>query len=302
MPNLGREVDCTAGSGSALSSRDSAECGQAGIAAFHQIRFSPGEEDRGPCYHSARKGWPTLHRDLSLTLQLQQLDLRILQLTREIDGLPKSIALVEGRLESHKQALAAQEGRLAENGKDQRRLERKVSDLKLKVSKLQDQMNTARTNEQFRAFQHEIEYCKDAIDAEEEGILGKMEDAETLQEDVAAARESLARESKKVASDVQAARERIEADKLERSRGVERRAELAARLDPSVLRVYERIRETRGMAVAQVVAENCDSCHVRLRPKLLQDLRRLARGVMLCESCGLIVYFPESAAGLESSP
>ena len=235
----------------------------------------------------------TLHRDLSQVLELQQLDSRIAALTREIDGLPKSIALVESRLATHKDALAQQEARLADNGKQRRLLERKVEDLRLKISRLQDQMNSARTNEQFRAFQHEIQYCRDAIDTEEEEILEKMEDAEVLEKEVAAAQASLKAESATVAADVKAARARIEQDKREREQRVSQRSGLAGRLKAPVLRTYERIRQSRGVAVAHVAGENCSSCHVRLRPKLLQDLRLLTEGVLCCESCGLIVYVPD---------
>ncbi len=238
---------------------------------------------------------PTLHRDLSLALQLQGLDLRIASLTQEIDGLPRSIALVEGRLATHKEELEREQARLAENRKQRRLLERKVEDLRRKISGLHDQMNSARTNQQFRAFQHEIQYCRDVIDTDEEEILGKMEEAEDLERVVAAAQASLNKESVQVATDVRAAKARIEVDKSEREKRIAERSAVAARLDPSVLRIYERIRQTRGIAVAEVGGENCSSCHVRLRPKLLQDLRQLDSGVLCCESCGLIVHFPEES-------
>ena len=231
--------------------------------------------------------------DLYLARRIQQLDDRIAELTREIDNLPRHVGVIESRLASHKRELDDTQAVLAENGKLHRQLEGQVSDFRQKISKFQDQMNGARTNEQFRAFQHEIQYCRDKIDQLEEGILDKMEEAEALEENVAKAQADLKLESAKVAADVEQARHRIEADKRDREKQRAARASLTAQIAPEALREYERVRKARGTAVAAVMDENCGACHVRLRPKFLQDLQQLAHGVLTCESCGRIVYFPD---------
>lgn len=231
--------------------------------------------------------------DLYLARRIQHLDDRIDELTEEIDGLPKHVARIESRLASHQQELADTQAVLAENGKRHRQLEGQVSDFRQKISKLQDQMNGARTNEQFRAFQHEIQYCRDRIDHLEERILDKMEEAEALEENVGKAQADLRLEGGKVAAEVEEARRRIEADKLEREKQRARRASLTGRIDRNALRAYERVRRARGMAVTAVMDENCGACHVRLRPKFLQDLQQLMQGVLTCENCGRIVYLPD---------
>lgn len=232
--------------------------------------------------------------DLSLARRLQELDRRIDGLTREIDGLPTHIASIEAKLADHKQELEDTRGILAENGREHRSLEGQVGDFKEKISKLQDQMNSARTNEQFRAFQHEIQFCKDQIDQLEERILDKMEQAEVLQENVVKAEADLKVESKRVAEEVERAKARIASDREERDGQREARRAVSTEIDPATLRTYERVRGARGTAVTAVIGESCGSCHVRLRPKILQDLRLIKKGVLTCESCGMIVYFPEA--------
>lgn len=232
--------------------------------------------------------------DLSLARRLHELDQRIDRLTREVEGLPAHIASIEGKLASHKQELANSQAELEENGRRHRSLEGQVGDFRQKISKLQDQMNVARTNEQFRAFQHEIQFCRDKIDELEDQMLEGMELAESLQEDVGRAQGELRVESAKVAEEVRRAKARIEADRADRDRDLERRRALCGRIGPAALRIYERIREARGAAVVSIEGESCGSCHVRLRPKFLQDLRQIQKGVLTCESCGLIVYIPGS--------
>lgn len=231
--------------------------------------------------------------NIYLACQMQELDQRIAGLTEEIDALPKQVAAIKGRLARHKQALEAKKESLAENAKGQRLLEGEVSDYGQRISKLDVQLNGAKTNEQFHAFQHEIQYCKDQITDREDLILDRMEQAEVLEKQVARAEADLRVESAKVAADIEQARQNIQADRNELERQQAARKKLTARIDPLVVRVYERILKYHGTAVTAVVNETCSSCHVRLRPKFLQDLRMLTDGVLTCENCGLIVYLPE---------
>ena len=237
--------------------------------------------------------------DLSVLQQIQELDQRDDELTREIDNLPKHVEAIEARLEAHRRELAKTEEFLAENGKERRQLEGQIGDHGTKISKLQDQMAGARTNEQFRAFQNEIQFCKDRIDDCELQILETMEAAEDLQANVAKARAELQREEAQVASDVEQARIRIDADKREREEKRATRKELSVGVPAPTMRTYERIRKASGRAVAAVYGEDCGACHVRVRPKFLQDLRRNDKGILTCESCGLILFIPDPPEELE---
>ena len=232
--------------------------------------------------------------EISVLLGIQELDHRIGELTREIDNLPKHVASIKARLAAHRQALERTQAILGENGKERRHLESQVGDHRQKIARLQDQMNGARTNEQFRAFQHEIQFCKDAIDQFEERILENMEQAETLESNVSQAAADLQVEEAKVANDVEVAAARIEADKHERARKELDRNSAVRQVSSSTMQTYERIRKARGTAVAPVINESCGACHVRVRPKFLQDLRHLTDGIFTCESCGLIVYLPDA--------
>ncbi len=232
--------------------------------------------------------------DVSLVRQLQGLDERIEGLTREIESLPRHVAAIQAKLATHTQQLADSRDQLAENAREHRSLEGQIGDFRQKISKLQEQMNAARTNEQFRAFQHEIQFCRDRIDEIEESILERMEQAEALQQGVKEAEAALKVEEAKVADEVERARARIAADSEERSRTQSERDGLSGRITPGTVQSYDRIRRARGKAVAPVIGQTCGSCHVRLRPKFLQDLRSAQDGVMTCENCGLILYLPEN--------
>jgi len=99
-----------------------------------------------------------MYPDVHLVIQLQSLDLKITTLEKEVAALPKHVAVIEKALESHNRKLEADKAALTANQKDRKRLEGDIQVHQQKISKLRDQMLGAKTNEQYKAFQHEIEF------------------------------------------------------------------------------------------------------------------------------------------------
>src|SRR5260370_39211306 len=118
--------------------------------------------------------------DIEQVTSLQSLDFRIGELQREVAALPKHVAQIEKTLDSHLRRLEADRAALAANQKDRKRLEEDAKVQEQKISKLKGQMMEAKTNEQYRAFQHEIEYCEKEIRKAEDRILDLMGEAEPL--------------------------------------------------------------------------------------------------------------------------
>src|SRR3954454_20234450 len=101
--------------------------------------------------------------EIKAILRVQSLDSRAVQLKKEIDALPKHVAEIEKKLEAHKRRLDADRNALAANQRGRKKFEDDIKIQQQKMAKLRDQMNDAKTNEQFRAFQHEISYCEQEI-------------------------------------------------------------------------------------------------------------------------------------------
>src|SRR6266581_1229236 len=121
-----------------------------------------------------------MHPDTHLVIQLQSLDQKITALDKEVAALPRHIATIEKTLESHLRKLEADKAALSANQKDRRKLEGDIQLHEQKISKLKDQMLGAKTNEQYRAFQHEIEYFQREIRTAEDRILELMSESEPL--------------------------------------------------------------------------------------------------------------------------
>lgn len=139
--------------------------------------------------------------DIRLAIRLQTLDDRVAVLTKEIAALPRHIAEIEQKLDSHNRRLEADKAALAANQRDRKKLEGDIQVNEQKIAKLRDQMMGAKSNEVYRAFQHEIEFCQHEISRIEDRILDLMGESETLDKNVKAAQASLEVERKDVGAE-----------------------------------------------------------------------------------------------------
>ena len=101
--------------------------------------------------------------DITHAIRLQNLDDRAAELMKEIGALPKHIAEIEKKLESHQRRLDHDRAGMLANQKDRKHLEGEIQLNEQKISKLKSQMMEAKTNEVYRAFQHEIDFCQQEI-------------------------------------------------------------------------------------------------------------------------------------------
>ncbi|MFM2123915.1 MAG: hypothetical protein RL328_366 [Acidobacteriota bacterium] len=232
-----------------------------------------------------------MHADVALVLQLQQLDHRMGLLEKEVAELPRHIATIEKTLESHIRRLEADKAALAANQRDRKNLDLEVQTQKQKISKLRDQMSQAKTNEQYRAFQHEIEYAEKEISKLDDRGLELMSAAEPLDAAVKAAEASLKEEQKTVESEKVKARQATSADQIELEKLRAEHKETFAKLPRTSQAAYERIRKKwKSTAASEVKDGRCTACQMMLRPQYYQDLRK-GDNLMFCETCSRFLYY-----------
>jgi uncharacterized protein len=243
--------------------------------------------------------------DVEVAVRLQALDLRISDLQKEIAALPKHVAEIEKKLNAHERRLEKDRAALAANQKERKRLDGEVQIFEGKITKLRDQMLGAKTNEQYRAFQNEIDFASREIRGCEDKILDLMTESESLEKSVKAAEAVLKEERQIVDADKARAEKRTAEDRKRMAElQVERKADAAA-MSAQAVATYERIRKARGgIAVSEAVDGRCGQCHISLRPQFMQELKR-GEEIRTCESCGRILYWyapksPEELAGINA--
>jgi hypothetical protein len=232
-----------------------------------------------------------MHPDVQLVVQLQTLDHKISALEKEVALLPKHVAVIEKTLDAHLRKLEADRAALVANQKERKNMDGEIQLHQQKISKLRDQMTGAKNNDQYKAFQHEIEYLEKEIQKCEERILVLMSQSEPLDAAVKAAEVALKQEQTQVNAEKSRAQQRTAKDQAELDELRPQHQAIMTQMPRPIAQTYLRIRKKwNGSVAAEAISSRCTACQIVLRPQVFQDLKKLDQ-IINCESCGRFLYY-----------
>ena len=113
--------------------------------------------------------------DLQNLIDLDHVTQEIARLTDEIAQLPKLVAAIESKLAKARAQVESATAAIKNQEGDKRKHESDIQDWQQKISKFRDQSLSVKTNEQYKALMHEIEFAQKMISECEEKILLGME-------------------------------------------------------------------------------------------------------------------------------
>jgi len=236
-----------------------------------------------------------MHPDIKCLLELQSVDARIAELRRRLEEFPRRLAETDKRVADARQQLTSAKEALTSSLKDRKTYEMDVESWKEKARKYREQSFAVKTNEAYKALQHEIQHAEGEMARAEDRLLERMVAGEDFDRQAKSAERDIATVER--ATDVERASIRAEQSALQHEleeRESERKG-FAAAVPESLLAEYERIANRRhGIGMAAVRDEACTLCGVRIRPHVFQELRRPDQNqIFQCETCARILYYVE---------
>jgi len=233
---------------------------------------------------------PPMLPDVENLVALQQADREILRLKEEIAALPKRVAAIEQKLAGTKAALEKAKTAIKADEAARRKYETAIQDLQGKISKYRDQSLEVKTNEQYKALLHEIQFAERDIRANEDKILELMIDAEAREKEVKAAQAELKEETAEIEKEKEEARQRTAEDEKLLADWNAKRDKSRSAVSAELLQHYDRVSKYRGSGIAEVRDQKCMGCQVMLRPQTFNEVRTGERAVS-CDSCQRILYY-----------
>ncbi len=228
--------------------------------------------------------------DIDKLLELQAADKEIRRLREEVAALPKRVAVIEQKLAGTKAHL--EKVRIASKGDEANRkmFEANIKDLQTRISKYRDQSLDVKTNDQYKALLHEIQFAEQEIRLNEDRILEVMVNADAREKEVKAAEAELKAETAEIEKEKEEVRKVTTEDQKKLSEWNGKRDALRQGISEDILRHYERVAKHRGSGLAEVRDHKCMGCQVMLRPQIYNEARN-GEKVMICESCQRIYYY-----------
>ena len=97
-----------------------------------------------------------MNSDLKQLIRLQAIDLAIQEVRSRIDKFPSQSKALDEKLRSASNALEMAKEKIKANQANRKKLEGEIGTTETKISKYRDQMMVVKTNDEYRALQHEI--------------------------------------------------------------------------------------------------------------------------------------------------
>ncbi len=233
-----------------------------------------------------------MNDELKRLLDLQEIDLVIERLQKELEQIPLEI---EGSRAKIKEAQAAFEGekqKLTHNQVERKAKELEVSAQDEKVAKHEKELNSLKSNEAYKAMLGEIEAAKRKKVELEDEILNVMEQFDAITKELKAAEI----ESKKVQQELDAVIKGLEGKaaqlKGELDAEQKKREAFIPQVNKDLLIKYDFIRtKKKSSAVAQIKGDSCGGCNTGLTQSAINEVRK-GKDLVICESCSRILYYP----------
>ena len=233
-----------------------------------------------------------MHPAIPRLLELQSVDQRIAGLRSELDSFPKRLREADSKLAGARHALASAKEAHTNSLKERKKFELDVEQWKERARKYRDQSSAVKTNEAYKALQHEIANAEAEVAKAEDRQLevmlageegeGRMRTAEAA---LKQAEQSIAAERMEIESQQGQKKKAMDAAQAEREKAL-------AEIPDDLRELYSRISKRHsGVALAEARDGQCRGCGMRVLPHTLQQLLRDDNGELFrCESCGLILY------------
>lgn len=202
---------------------------------------------------------------------------------------PESFAAVDAEFTTTKERKAALESRLAELQKSRRDQERDLQTAQEQLKKYQSQLMQVKNQQQYAAVHKEIETARKSVKDLEEETFRQMSAAEEIESELATLNGSF----DELAARHQAGYDEWQSSLSDTKREAEELRKKIAALEsgiPDAIKreFYQLHKQRNGVAIVKVNDGTCTGCRVKIRPQVVQQIKRGELG--RCEGCRRLLH------------
>lgn len=226
---------------------------------------------------------------LEPALELQELDLKIDRLNKQIDDIPSEIDKSMTFLGRYKENFKKHKNAKLELEKQVNTIKMDVDKWNSEIDKIQTQLLSTKDNDTYRKMMDEIEKLKGQVsdkETEELELFDQIDEKQALEDE---AREDFNIAQKKVVATIDDLEKRMEACKKQIAILQEERPSKLAACPEEYASLYDRLRKKKTLALAELHEDQCGACHLKLTE---QDAINAKKRVMLaqCSNCSALIY------------
>lgn len=202
---------------------------------------------------------------------------------------PESFAAVDAEWQNVNAEMEKLQQQIEQHSRERRRVDGELSDQQELLKKYQGQLMQVKNQQQYAAAWKEIDSTRKHVKELEDSTLNTMADVDTLQNE----HDGLATGSVDLKTRWDAEHEKWQHSLGDLRAEVEQLKARASKIEGTIperlRREFHRIfKQRQNVAMSRVVADSCNGCRTRVRPAVLQQLKR--GDLVHCEGCSRILY------------
>ena len=230
-----------------------------------------------------------MNQDVERLWELQNVLSQLGDREKQLNSKPESFAALDREWQSANEEMSRLEASIEQLSKERRRADGELADHQELLKKYQGQLMQVKNQQQYAAAWKEIDATRKQVKELEDSDLKIMGEFEALQKQLDekrtgsidlkgrwdAAHDAWQHSLGDLRNEVEQLKKKVEATE----------AGLPERLKRDFYRIFN---QRQKIAVARVINESCSACRSRVRPALMQQLKR--GDLVYCEGCHRILY------------
>lgn len=230
-----------------------------------------------------------LNLDIEKLWELQSVLSQLGDREKELTSKPESFAALDREWQSANEEMSRIEGAIEQLSKERRRADGELADHQELLKKYQGQLMQVKNQQQYAAAWKEIDSTRKQVKELEDATLKTMGEIEAMQKDLEE-RQASSKDLKVRWDEAHAAWQhslgdlRAEAEQLKKKiQSID--VQIPERIRSDFYRIFN---QRQKIAVVRVHNDSCTACRSRIRPALMQQIKR--GEIVYCEGCHRILY------------
>lgn len=232
-----------------------------------------------------------MREDLSLLIELQECDTRLVSLLASKKNLPEKMAKLEQDFLAFRENIEQNKRKYEEIKSAHAAKEKEIKKINEGIVKAKERLLEVKNNKEYQAILKEIETAEASLGDIETQIISLLEEMDKLAVLVKKDEEVLNQHKRKYDEEKNKIQADIASIDTDFTGWEQKRSVLTNKVDGVLLAKYEKLKKRgNGIGVISVWKAVCNGCHMNIPPQLYNELQRSSE-LLSCPNCNRIIYF-----------